>query len=109
MYLQLEQEVTKVHRAHEDLVESCERRERLERTARAKLQAEIRRLQDTNRALREQVDAASKQLLASRVSHNGSLDASELAKRDALIAQLVAQSGFLQRLAFLVKTGRNFQ
>lgn len=35
---QLEQEVGKVHRAHEDLVESCERRERLERAARVRLQ-----------------------------------------------------------------------
>ena len=82
----------KVHRAHEDLVESCERRERLERTARAKLQAEIRRLQDTNRSLCEQVDIVSKQMMAARVSHGGSIDAPELSKRDALIAQLVAQS-----------------
>lgn len=81
-----------MHRAHEDLVESCERRERLERTARAKLQGEIRRLQDTNRNLREQVDIQAKQLITTRISHSGSLDVPELSKRDAIIAQLLAQS-----------------
>ncbi|XP_065204499.1 uncharacterized protein LOC135834506 isoform X2 [Planococcus citri] len=88
----LEQEVGKVHRAHEDLVESCERRERLERTARAKLQAEIRRLQDANRSLRDQVDTQAKQLIAARISHSGSLDKQDSSKRDAIIAQLLAQN-----------------
>lgn len=88
----LEQEVGKVHKAHEDLVESCERRERLERAARSKLQNEVRRLQENNRSLREHVDVLSKQLIATRVSHSGGIDTSELSKRDALIAQLVSQN-----------------
>ncbi len=78
--------------AHEDLVKTCEKREKLERTARGKLQNEIRRLQETNRHLREQVDIISKQLITARVSQSGSLDTTDISKRDALIAQLVAQS-----------------
>lgn len=73
-------------------MESCERRERLERAARSKLQNEVRRLQENNRSLREHVDVLSKQLIATRVSHSGGIDTSELSKRDALIAQLVSQS-----------------
>lgn len=51
----LEQEIFKVHKAHEELVQSCDRRERLERAVRARLQADCRRYQDLNRTLREQV------------------------------------------------------
>lgn len=45
----------KVRTAHEELVGSCERRERLERAARVRLQADCRRLHDLNRALKQQV------------------------------------------------------
>ncbi|KAI4460325.1 hypothetical protein MML48_6g00006370 [Holotrichia oblita] len=37
---ELEQEVLKVHRAHEELVQTCDRRERLEKAARVRLQNE---------------------------------------------------------------------
>lgn len=53
---QLEQEITKVHHAHEELVASCDRREKLERAARLRLQNDCRRLSDLNRALRDQID-----------------------------------------------------
>lgn len=47
--------MSKVHKAHEELVGSCERREKLERAARSRLQDDCRRLHDVNRALRNQV------------------------------------------------------
>lgn len=55
VYLQLEEEVEKVRSAHEELVGACDRRERLERAARVRLQADTRRLHDLNRALKHQV------------------------------------------------------
>lgn len=47
--------MVKVHEAHEALVRSSERREQLERLARHKLHAEVKRLTDVNAELREQV------------------------------------------------------
>lgn len=55
-FSQLEQEILKIHKSQEEIVQSCDRRERLERAARARLQADSRRYQDLNRALREQVN-----------------------------------------------------
>lgn len=93
----LEQEISKIHRAHEDMVASSERRERLERTARARLQSDVRRLQELNRGLREQLDMVSSQLLAARApSELGDVAADslrkELSKREVLIAQLITQN-----------------
>nr|BAN09206.1 angiomotin [Gryllus bimaculatus] len=93
----LEQEISKIHRAQEELVASSERRERLERTARARLQADVRRLQEYNRGLHEQLDMVSSQLLAARApSDMGDAAADslrkELSKREVLIAQLITQN-----------------
>lgn len=76
-----------MHRGHEELVASCERREKLERAARTRLQAEVRRLQDANRALREQAE-----VLSSHAHSSQFVDVSEITKREAIIAQLIAQS-----------------
>lgn len=84
----LEQEIAKVHRAHEELAASCERREKLERAARLRLQNDCRRLNELNRALREQID-----LLSTRT--NGSpieTMRKELTQREVLIGQLISQS-----------------
>lgn len=91
----MEQEILKVHRAHEELVQSCERRERLERAARTKLQSDGRRLQEINRALREQVDLLSSQMLTRAASVDATGPESlrrELSKREVLIAQLITQN-----------------
>lgn len=85
--LKLEEEIAKVHRGHEELVASCERREKLERAARTRLQAEVRRLQDANRALREQAE-----VLSSHAHSSQFVDVSEITKREAIIAQLIAQN-----------------
>ncbi|CAG9769505.1 unnamed protein product [Ceutorhynchus assimilis] len=91
----LEQEIYKVHKAHEDLVQSCDRRERLERAARARLQSDCRRYQELNRALREQVDLLSTQVLSrSPIPDSTGPDSlrRELSKREGIIKQLIMQN-----------------
>ncbi|XP_044262243.1 LOW QUALITY PROTEIN: angiomotin-like protein 2 [Tribolium madens] len=91
----LEQEILKVHKAQEELVQSCERKERLEKAARGRLQNDNRRLQELNRALREQVDLLSTQMMSrSPAPDSGSPDClrRELSKREVLIAQLIQQN-----------------
>ncbi|XP_075971407.1 uncharacterized protein LOC142973508 isoform X2 [Anticarsia gemmatalis] len=87
----LEEEVEKVRTAHEELVGSCERRERLERAARVRLQADCRRMQELNRALKQQVELLSQGV---RTESDGSADAlrKELQNREMLIAQLITQN-----------------
>lgn len=70
-----------------------ERREQLERLARHKLQAEVKRLTDLNADLKDQVDVLSTQI-ANRAIPSDNTDAlrKELNKRDVFIAQLVSQS-----------------
>lgn len=87
----------KLHRAHEELVQSCDRRDRLERAARSRLQGDNRRLQELNRALREQVDLLSTQMLSRSPApdSNGPDNLRrELSKREVLITQLITQSNF---------------
>ncbi|VEN41556.1 unnamed protein product, partial [Callosobruchus maculatus] len=90
----LEQEILKVHKSHEELVASCDRRERLERAARARLQADVRRHQELCRALREQLDLVNAQQAVSRSGSSQDQDAliRELAKREAIIKQLITQN-----------------
>lgn len=85
----LEQEIAKVHRAHEELAASCERREKLERAARLRLQSDCRRLTELNRALRDQID-----LLSSRTDTPPIVESmrKELTQRELLIGQLITQS-----------------
>lgn len=45
-------EIQKVHRAQQDLVHSCEKRENLEKAIRARLEADIRHLSLQNKELR---------------------------------------------------------
>ncbi|GAB0089892.1 Angiomotin [Sergentomyia squamirostris] len=60
----LEEEVANIYRVHEELVQSCERREKLERAARTRLQSDLQRVQELNKALKDQVDIFQSQLLA---------------------------------------------
>lgn len=85
----LEQEIAKVHRAHEELAASCERREKLERAARLRLQNDCRRLTELNRALRDQLD-----LLSARTDNPPIVETmrKELTQRELLIGQLITQS-----------------
>lgn len=85
----LEQEIAKVHRVHEELAASCERREKLERAARMRLQNECRRLTELNRAYRDQID-----LLSARTDSPPIVETmrKELTQRELLIGQLITQS-----------------
>ena len=85
----LEQEIAKVHRAHEELAASCERREKLERAARLRLQNDCRRLTELNRALRDQID-----LLSTRTDSPPIVESmrKELTQRELLIGQLITQN-----------------
>lgn len=85
----LEQEVANIYRVHEELVQSCDRREKLERTARTRLQSDCRRLQELNRALKDQVEILQNQLLAPSDHQLGRT------QQDVLISQLVTQSNIL--------------
>lgn len=75
-------------------MQSFERRGRLEREARSRLQNDCRRLQETNRSLRDQIEVLSSQLLSTRIPSGDAPDAlrRELSSRDILIAQLITQS-----------------
>lgn len=88
----LEQEVTNIYRVHEELVQSCERRERLERTARTKLQSECRRFQDINRTLRDQVEVLQQQLIAATTQQQQQLSSTGRTQQDLLISQLIQQN-----------------
>ncbi|CAG4918139.1 unnamed protein product [Colias eurytheme] len=87
----LEEEVEKVRTAHEELVGSCERRERLERAARVRLQADCRRLHELNRALKHQVELLSQGVRTDGDSNSEALR-KELQNREMLIAQLITQN-----------------
>jgi hypothetical protein len=88
----LEQEVTNIYRVHEELVQSCERRERLERTARTRLQTDCRRLQELNRVLREQVEGLQQQLLIATTQQQQQLASTGRTQQDMLITQLIQQN-----------------
>lgn len=114
-----EQELSAVQAAHQALVRSSERKETLERSARLRLETEWRRSQEMNGALRNQVELLSSQLTL-RSGSVASLSAdsasaadwqNQIARRDALIAQLVTQSmcaSFLYYFWFICNKGKNF-
>lgn len=77
--MQLEEEVANIYRVHEELVQSCERREKLERAARTRLQSDLQRYQELNKSLKEEVDVYQSQLVSP-------------SEHQILIAQLFQQS-----------------
>lgn len=88
----MEQEVTNIYHVHEELVQSCERRERLERTARGRLQNDCRRYQDLNLALRENVEMLQNQLIQATQQQQQQLASSGRSQQDLLITQLIQQN-----------------
>lgn len=88
-----ELEIQKVHQAHEDLVRSSEKQGKLERAIRLRLEMEIRRLQEDNKQLREQLESMSSHLLKRPSSDVDDTELrKELSKREVLIAQLLTQT-----------------
>lgn len=60
----LEEEVVNIYRVHEELKQTCERREKLERAARMRLQYDLQRVQELNCVMKDQVEVLQSQLLA---------------------------------------------
>ncbi|KAG8194505.1 hypothetical protein JTE90_013258 [Oedothorax gibbosus] len=88
-----ELEIQKVHKAYEDLVHSCEKRERIEKSIRSRLEVEIRRLQDHNKELREHLGSAGAHFSKNSFSEGTDSDLrKELSKREVLISQLLTQT-----------------
>ena len=52
LFVQFEQEILKVHNAHEALVKQVQRRENLDKAMRIKLESEIRRQREINKQLK---------------------------------------------------------
>lgn len=75
----LEEEVVNIYRVHEELKQTCERREKLERAARMRLQYDLQRVQELNCVMKDQVEVLQSQLLAPT-------------EHQLLIAQLFTQS-----------------
>lgn len=91
----LEKEMMKIHEAYQALKEHSEKRELLEKSARAKLQGEIVNLGDVNKELKERHDAIMAQMMSGDTSNIPGLDSilrGEIMRKDALINQLVNQN-----------------
>jgi len=85
----------KIHEAYQALKEHSEKRELLEKSARAKLQGEIVNLGDVNKELKERHDAIMAQMMSGDTSNIPGLDSilrGEIMRKDALINQLVNQN-----------------
>lgn len=78
-HFKLEEEVANIYRVHDELKQTCERREKLERAARMRLQSDLQRVQELNRVMKDQVDILQTQLSAP-------------SEHQLLIAQLFTQS-----------------
>lgn len=91
--VQFEQGIQQVHQSHEELIRSADKKEKLERAVRYKLEIELRRLQAQNKDLKEQHGAALVSIAATKNGLDGcGQDRDEIQKRDLLIAQLLTQS-----------------
>ncbi|XP_012680800.1 angiomotin-like 2a [Clupea harengus] len=66
----LEQEIQRISEDYETLMKGSAKRETLEKTMRNKLEAEIKRLHDFNRDLRDRLETANKQLVAMEVDQS---------------------------------------
>jgi len=91
----LEKEMMKIHEAYQALKEHSEKRELLEKSARAKLQGEIVNLGDVNKELKERHEAIMAQMMSGDTSNIPGLDSilrGEIMRKDALINQLVNQN-----------------
>lgn len=79
LFKQLEEEVVNIYRVHDELKQTCERREKLERAALMRLQYDLQRVQELNCVMKDQVEVLQSQLLAPT-------------EHQLLIAQLFTQS-----------------
>jgi DNA repair exonuclease SbcCD ATPase subunit len=90
---QFEVELQKVQTAYEALVRHTAKRENMEKVMRYSLKGEIRRLQETNRELTDQLSKALTQLMQKGVYDDCDSDLKkELGKKDSMITKLISQN-----------------
>lgn len=85
----LELEIQRISEAYETLMKGSAKRETLEKTMRNKLEAEIKRMHDFNRDLREQLDSANK--------HRVSRESESTDQKHHVFAKLIEQNEEQQR------------
>ncbi|XP_059471992.1 angiomotin-like isoform X2 [Neocloeon triangulifer] len=88
----LEEEVTNIHRSHQELMQSSERREKLERAARQRLQEDNRMLRQQYELLLAQMESPLSGGTASNSTEEILILKREIGKRDTMLAQLMAQN-----------------
>lgn len=96
----LEQEMAKIHQAYQSLLKHSEKREMLEKSARAKLHAVIINLSDANKEVTERHDAVMAQLMSGEPKNQNipgldSILRGEIMRKDGLIRQLMDQNKML--------------
>lgn len=89
-----ELEIQKVHQSHEEMMKSSEKKEKLEKALRLKLEFQLRRFQEENRCLKEQIDSNANKSTTNFEEQNVDLLElkKEISKRDILISRLLAQN-----------------
>lgn len=89
----LEQEIKKLSDAYENLVKHSQKREALDRVMRFKLDAERKKLHETNKELQDQLDRSLTQLSQKEIYN---MDDSELKKevqsKDSMISKLISHN-----------------
>lgn len=89
----LELELQKLKNDHDSLVQSAEKRERLNAAMQSRLERELSKSQEVARRFKEQLDTALAQLsIRSLPDHGDSELKKEVSRRDVLIAQLLTQN-----------------
>lgn len=89
----LELELQKLKNDHDSLVQSADKRERLNAAMQSRLERELGKSQEVARRLKEQLDSTLTQLsIRSLPDHGDSELKKEVSRRDVLIAQLLTQN-----------------
>lgn len=89
----LELEIQKVHENYETLVKHSQKQQSLEKLIRLKLEAEVKKLCETNKELKEQLDKALRQLQQKETyTMLDSEIRKELLGKDSLIVKLISQN-----------------
>lgn len=89
----LELELQKLKNDHDSLVQSADKRERLNTAMQSRLERELSKSQEVARRLKEQLDTTLAQLsIRSMPDHGDSELKKEVSRRDVLIAQLLTQN-----------------
>ncbi|XP_074658557.1 uncharacterized protein LOC141911434 [Tubulanus polymorphus] len=87
-----ELEIEKMHDSYQALIKKNQKREQLEKMMRGKLDGEIKRIKETNKDFKEQLEKALTQIANKDYGAKDTDTTVEIAKKDAIIAKLIAQN-----------------